>query len=107
MKKIFLVLLGVFAASSVYAANACTVIEPAATALFVVRGFTPKCSANVTAEYLENAVAFAVGAVSSKGKSRFQGTSGGGTVNGQPCAGPTCVATDAATGLQAKLDAAT
>lgn len=107
MKKIFVLSVCMLATGQVFAANACATILAASPAQFIVRDFTPKCSSNVTAVYLENTVAVAVGAVSSKGKSRFQGTSGGGAISGQPCAGATCVADDASAGLQDKLNSAT
>lgn len=64
---------------------------------FVQQAFTPKCSANVflVGEDL-SATVYRVGAASSKGKSRFGGTSVGGAVSAGICASSTaCVASDA------------
>ena len=113
MKKIFVLLFGLLAASQSFAqttvCNAGNATTVALTAdMFVVRSFNAKCSANVHAVYRQNAIAFAVGAISIKGKSRFQGNTGGGAVNGSPCTNSAvCVDADADTGLQAALDAAT
>lgn len=113
MKKISIVLFSMLAASQVFAQTAvCTngtaaAVTPATPTAFVVRGFNAKCSANVDATYLENSVAFAVGALSRKGKSFFQGNTGGGAVSGQVCPGVTCQSGDQNSGLQAALNAAT
>ena len=116
MKKIFVLFFGLVAAGQVFAQTpVCTngtpdnggVYSAPAAPSFVVRNFPTKCSANVTAVARENAVAFAVGAVSTKGKSRFQGDTGGGAISAQGCAAVTCVAADADNGLAAKLALAT
>ncbi|MEI7428957.1 MAG: hypothetical protein WCL27_00770 [Betaproteobacteria bacterium] len=113
MKKIILLSLGMLAASQVFAqatGTACPTLGkiPAAdTTLFVVREAPIRCSANVTASYIQNTIAFSVGALSSKGKSYFQGTSGGGAISAQSCTGQTCTVGQELTGLQAKLDLAT
>lgn len=116
MKKIAIMMFGLVAASQAFAqttvcsngtATNYTSTNSATTPMFVVRDFPVRCSANVTAVARENAVAFAAGSVSTKGKSRFQGTTGGGAVAGQPCAGVTCVASDADNGLAAALASAT
>lgn len=118
MKKIFVLMFGVFAAGQVFAQTAiCNNGTPAnngvysstnATApAFVVRDFPTRCSANITASSLENAVAFAVGALSTKGKSYFQGNTGGGPISANPCTGQTCTAGQQNTGLQAMLNTAT
>jgi len=118
MKKIFVLLFGLVAAGQVFAQTAvCTAgvavnnatysTTNAAAPAFVVRDFPTRCSANVTAVARENAIAFAVGGVSTKGKSRFSGNTGGGAIAAQNCAAITCVAADADTGLQALLNAAT
>lgn len=116
MKKIAILMFGLVAASQAVAQTAvCTngvgqnnnVYSAPAAPSFVVRDFPIRCSANITSVARENAVAFAAGAVSTKGKSRFQGNTGGGAVSGQPCAAVTCVAADADNGLAAALAAAT
>jgi hypothetical protein len=89
------------------ASNGAVYSAPAAPS-FVVRDFPTRCSANVTAVARENTIAFAVGAVSLKGKSRFQGNTGGGAISAAGCANSAvCVAADADSGLAAILNAAT
>jgi len=116
MKKIFVLLFGLVAAGQVFAQTAvCTngvadgggVYTAPAAPSFVVRNFPTRCSANITAVARENAIAFAVGAISTKGKSRFQGNTGGGAISAQQCAAVTCVAADADQGLAAILALAT
>ncbi len=116
MKKFFVLIVGLLAATQVFAQTAvCTngipdnagIYNAPAAPSFVVRNFPTRCSANVTAVARENAVAFAVGAVSTKGKSRFQGNTGGGPIAAQTCAAVTCVAADADNGLAAILATAT
>jgi hypothetical protein len=120
MKKIILLSLGVLAAGQVFAQTAvCAggVAQGTGTApnimytttanMFVVRPFPVRCSANVTAGSRETAVVFGVGALSIKGKSYFQGTSGGGAIAGQACTGMTCTAGMEDTGLSALVNAAT
>ncbi|SBT10317.1 hypothetical protein ACCAA_990007 [Candidatus Accumulibacter aalborgensis] len=62
---------------------------------FVKVDFTPKCSANVFLDGEEtSATVFRVGAASSKGKSRFPGTTAGGSVgNVGACAANPCTQT--------------
>lgn len=121
MKKIILLSLGLLAAAPVFAQTAvCAagVAQGTGTAPnvmytltaapngFVVRSFPVKCSANVTATSRETAVVFGIGALSTKGKSYFQGTSGGGAISGTAC-GVTCTAGQEDTGLNALVNAAT
>ena len=121
MKKIFVLLFGLLAAGQVFAqaaGNTCTAAATSAdgaiitvigvgTPSFVVVPFTPKCSANTFVSFEQNAVAFVVGSASSKGKNAFLGSSGGGGVSGQKCAGVTCIQTDATSRLAAALALAT
>lgn len=120
MKKIGILVAGMVLAGSAFAqanGNTCSGNSVAGTggdiapiaggASFVVKSFAPKCSANVYASFVQNAVAFGVGSASSKGKNRFKGTSGGGAIAGEGCSGVTCVSSDSTAGLQALLDAAT
>ena len=115
MKKIILLSFGLFAAGQVFAqtsgtacsAGAATDVPAGTTGLFVVRAFPVRCSANVTASWLQNSIAFAIGSLSSKGKSYFQGTTGGGAISANPCSGATCTVNQELTGLQGKLDLAT
>jgi hypothetical protein len=76
-------------------------------AKFVKVTFTPKCSANTHVAYEQDAVNFAAAGGSSKGKTVFGGSTGGGGVS--PVAGKTCAtgcgAADA-TGATAALLAA-
>jgi hypothetical protein len=114
MKKFVLMSFGVLAISPVFAQTAQTVCGTGAPAnyaiqspaQFVVRSFPMRCSNNVTASTVETAVAIGVGSLSSKGKSYFQGTSGGGAINGTAC-GTTCTAGQETTGLVALVNAAT
>jgi hypothetical protein len=76
------------------------------SAMFVVRSFPVRCSANVSATTAETAVAFGVGALSIKGKSYFQGNTGGGAITAQAC-GVTCTDGTEATNLIATVNAAT
>lgn len=66
---------------------------------FVVQDFTPKCSANVFAEGLDQTSIYAVGAASRKGKNMFGGSTNGGGVapNGTCAAAGACTSTEAAT----------
>lgn len=117
MKKIFVLMFGVFAAAQVFAqTTVCANGTPtdyvstntATNPAFVVRGFPVRCSANVQAVARENAIAFAVGSVSLKGKSRFQGNTGGGAISAAACANPkVCDTSDPDVGLSAILNAAT
>lgn len=119
MKKIILLSLGLLAAAPVFAqTSVCSGGSPVGggtapnityttTAnMFVVRAFPIKCSANVTAGARETAVVFGIGALSTKGKSYFQGTSGGGAISGTAC-GVTCTPGQEDTGLNALVNAAT
>ena len=112
MKKAFLVLFGLLGASQAFAqtavcGGAATGTYTPAASMFVVRSFPVKCSANTVVTARENAVAFAVGALSTKGKSFFQGNTGGGAISAQPCTGAVCTSGMEDVGLQAALNAAT
>ncbi len=81
-------------------AGASTVSATAATSNFVKVSFTPKCSANVHLVGNDvSATEYKVGSASSKGKSRFAGSSAGGSVTGTDCTGTggVCAASDATT----------
>lgn len=114
MKKVILLSLGMLATSQVFAQAAQNGICPAAANAtyqvqansFVVRSFPLRCSNNVAASVAETAVAFGVGTLSTKGKSYFQGTTGGGAITGTNC-GTTCTAGQEQTGLSAAVNAAT
>ena len=116
MKKLILLSIGLLAASSAFAQTATTRCASGAPQnngiysfsanSFVVRDFQFKCSNNVQVSTAETAVAFGVGSLSIKGKSRFLGTTGGGAINGTAC-GTTCNAGDEQTGLVAAVNAAT
>lgn len=73
----------------------------ASTSSFVKVSFTPKCSANVFLDGVDvSSTVYTVGAASSKGKNRFNGSSVGGAVgNAGLCTGTggACVAGDAST----------
>lgn len=116
MKKIFVLVFGALAVGQVFAGTLCT-LGAAGTALttgsytvvtgnFVVRGFPVRCSANVDATHQETAVAFGVGTLSTKGKSYFVGTTGGGTISGTQC-GTTCTAGMQSTTLATQMATAT
>lgn len=115
MKKITLASIGVVAAASaVYAptaaaqatqTNICTNASASAagsaititTGGFVKTSFTPKCSANVYLTGYDNSTYYGVGAVSTKGKNIFMGsTGGGGVVASGSCAATGCTSANAA-----------
>jgi hypothetical protein len=112
MKKILVLVFGVLAVGQVFAGTICTLGAPTAANFahvagnFVVRDFPVKCSANVDATHSETAVAFGVGALSTKGKSYFIGTTAGGQVSGTAC-GVTCVAGGQAAALATAMLTAT
>lgn len=114
MKKVILLSVGMLAASQSFAQVGPTSICPAAANAtytvnansFVVRSFPIRCSNNVAASTAETAVAFGVGALSTKGKSYFQGTTGGGAIQGTQC-GTTCTAGQEQTNLVNLVGAAT
>ncbi len=79
------------------AAAASTVTAAAATDKFVKVAFTPKCSANVHLQGNDvSTTLYTVGAASAKGKSKFTGTTNGGSLVGAACASDPCTSTDAA-----------
>ena len=79
------------------AAGESTVTAGVGTDKFVKITFKPKCSANV---YLEgndiNTSLYGVGAASAKGKSKFTGTTNGGSLTGVTCTSQPCGSDDAA-----------
>ena len=109
MKKIILAsVLAASAATAVSSANAAAVSGAACPALavagsgtavatnaatdanFVKTGFTPKCSANTHVTYEDGGSFFRVGSGSTKGKTKFGGSSaGGGVVSAGTCASAT------------------
>lgn len=103
MKKIAsLLVLGAlvgFGANSVMAADACAGTAGNGTPVqgktdgtaFVRVGFTPKCSANVLAQYADGQTRFDVASGSTKGKSTFMGsTVGGGVTKAGDCDSTGC-----------------
>lgn len=79
------------------AAGVSTVTAAAGTDKFVKIAFTPKCSANVHMQGSDvSTTLYTVGAASSKGKSKFTGTTNGGSLVGAACASDPCKSTDAA-----------
>ncbi len=81
-------------------AAASTATATASTSDFVKVAFTPRCSANVFLVGNDvSSTLYQVGAASNKGKSKFAGTSNGGSVSGTDCAtaGGPCVVGDATT----------
>ena len=80
------------------AAGAATVA--ASVGNFIKSPFTPKCSANVFLVGDDvDANTYRVGSASSKGKNRYGGMSGGGSVSSRAaCAANPCAVTDAASG---------
>jgi hypothetical protein len=110
MKKFaFALLAAAILPTSVFAATsgaACTTGNPVSGGItgdatkFVAVTFNPKCSANVSVSYDQNATAFWAGSVSSKGKSLFSGSSSGGAVaNSGACTAASCSTTDLAAAL--------
>lgn len=126
MKKILVVLGGLCATSSVFAAPAAVCAAPTSagngtqitgtvgftaanggTTGFVVNSFTPRCSANVHAAIEQNETVLAVASGSGKGRKMFTGSTNGGSV--QPTAATFANgvgATDVTTGVTAALAAA-
>lgn len=115
MKKItaFLVLgvIAGFTSMSTIAATACSGTAGNGSAVtgadngskFVRIEFTPKCSANVLADYTDQQTSFAVAAGSKKGKTTFIGNSAGGgvTATTTPCSASGCTSSELATALTA------
>lgn len=85
-----------------------TIGDASATGEFVRQNFATRCSANVFLSYQQNAINFGVGAGSQKGKTAFQGNTGGGAVaKSADCDANTgCTATHANTAAAAALTAA-
>lgn len=91
-------------AQTVVCSGATTAASGAAvtTGGFVATSFTPKCSANVHLVGIDNTSSYAVGAASTKGKTKFGGSTAGGGVSGMgTCAAATCAATDASAAASA------
>ena len=117
MKKALLVCLALAFPMVVQATAVCVgddggdkdVEKPTPTAgMFIVNGFTMKCSKNVFLNYEQNSTTVAVGAASKKGLNQFSGSSAGGQVKPTQtkCANTGCVATDASGPATAALSAA-
>ena len=115
MKKIFLVA-SLLAISSVsYAEQVCSGTAGPGTAVpadssgdsFIMQGFTPRCSSNVSLDYEQTATAVGVGAVSSKGGNTYSGNTEGGAVAGTACGtNKRCDGTESAAAATAALAAA-
>jgi hypothetical protein len=120
MKKAIVLALGLMVGSSAFAASVkvCVNGAPQGTAsgnvtlystvasMFVVSSFPLKCSANVEASKDENAIAFSIGSLSLKGKSVFEGSSGGGAIKAARVCTGQCAAGQEATNLaQLLIDA--
>lgn len=74
---------------------------------FILQGFTPRCSTNVSLDWVQNARAVGVGAASSKGGFSFRGNSEGGAVAGTACGtNKRCTGAEAATEATTALAAA-
>jgi hypothetical protein len=110
MKKFaFALLAAAILPTSVFAATATACVVgavtpatgvPGAATTFVAVTFIPKCSANVSVSYDQNATAFWAGSVSAKGKSLFSGSSSGGAVaNSGSCTAASCSTTDLASAV--------
>ena len=68
---------------------------------FIKTGFTPKCSANTHVTGEDGGSYFRVGSGSTKGKTRFGGSSaGGGVISAGTCAATGCAVSDATTAMQ-------
>lgn len=82
--------------------TAITLGSTAQTSDFVKSVFTPKCSANTFVTGEDGGSWYRVGSTSSRGKTRYAGGSGGGTVVAAgACGVPTaCTTTDASTAMQ-------
>lgn len=79
------------------AAGNSSVTAGAATDKFVKVAFTPKCSANVHLQGNDlSTTLYTVGAASAKGKSKFTGSSNGGSITGATCSADPCGSSDAA-----------
>lgn len=75
--------------------------------MFIIQGFTPRCSTNVFLDWEQSARAVGVGAASSKGGSVYSGNSEGGAVGGADCgASKRCSGTEAAGAATTALTAA-
>lgn len=116
MKKIFVLLFGLAAATQVFGQTvACSgtagngVVITGAVANFVRTDVLPKCSSNVNLKWSQSANGFAVAASSTKGKHIFTGNTGGGSVgpNGGVCAASVCTAGQLDAPLATALAAAT
>jgi hypothetical protein len=90
MKRISVLLFGLFAAGQVFAAVTATCISQstshsgvviAGSTNFVKTDFLPKCSANVDVKYDQTTIGFAVAGASTKGKQIYSGNTGGGGIS--------------------------
>jgi hypothetical protein len=87
------------AAAASGSGNAAT-LNSATDQNFVKSAFTPKCSANTHVTGEDGGSYFRVGSGSTKGKTRYAGTSvGGAVVAAGACAATGCVVSDAATAM--------
>ncbi|MBL8398831.1 MAG: hypothetical protein JNL84_11925 [Candidatus Accumulibacter sp.] len=78
------------------AAGASTVTAASGSTMFVKVAFTPKCSANVHLQGNDvSTTLYTVAGASAKGKSKFTGSSNGGSLTGAACASDPCTSTDA------------
>jgi hypothetical protein len=116
MKKVLVLLIGLAAASQVFAQlttfAACTNGTPAvlsATTFFIRTDVATKCSNNVNLKFSETLNGAAVASSSTKGKYIFTGNTGGGNIgpNGGVCAQSTCTAGQLDAPLATALAAAT
>ena len=115
MKKLSIAV-ALFAVSNlVHAVSACTGTAGAGTAVaagaagtdFILQGFTPRCSTNVSLDWVQNNRAVGVGAASSKGGFSFAGNSEGGAVAGTACGtNKRCTGSEAAGAATTALAAA-
>jgi hypothetical protein len=70
---------------------------------FILKGFTPRCSGNVSLSFSQNARAVGVASASSKGSAYFKGNSEGGAVRGTDCTAKRCDGTEAAANVATAL----
>ena len=90
------------AGASAAGSGAAATINSATDQNFVKSAFTPKCSANTHVTGEDGGSYFRVGSGSTKGKTRYAGTSvGGAVVAAGACTAATgCVVSDASTAMQ-------
>lgn len=73
---------------------------------FILKGFTPRCSTNVSLSFNQSSSAVGVASASSKGSAYFMGNSEGGAVRGTDCANKRCTGEEAAGKVADALTAA-